>query len=124
HLEHLARPNDLCIVPRACRHTNFAVRKAFEHDRDLIGLQQYIARFHGVPWSQNQTGHPRKERRLNLLLRLRHGPPPCEPELFGSFGLIVWYWRYPLGGQRPVSHSGKRLRRLRSVVQRSISFTV
>ena len=29
---------------------------------------------------REQTGHPRKERRLNLLLRLRHGPPPCEPD--------------------------------------------
>ena len=27
---------------------------------------------------REQTGHPRKERRLTLLLRLRHGPPPCE----------------------------------------------
>jgi hypothetical protein len=29
---------------------------------------------------REQTGHPRKERRLTLLLRLRHGPPPCEPD--------------------------------------------
>jgi hypothetical protein len=29
---------------------------------------------------REQTGHPRKERRLNLLLRLRHGPLPCEPD--------------------------------------------
>jgi hypothetical protein len=29
---------------------------------------------------REQTGHPRKERRLNLLLRLRHGPPPCKPD--------------------------------------------
>src|SRR5262245_7953314 len=29
---------------------------------------------------REQTRHPRKERRLNLLLRLRHGPPPCEPD--------------------------------------------
>ena len=29
---------------------------------------------------REQTGHPRKERRLNLLLRLRHGAPPCEPD--------------------------------------------
>ena len=35
---------------------------------------------------REQTGHPRKERRLNLLLRFRHGPPPCEPDDVQSGG--------------------------------------
>src|SRR5262249_21224413 len=49
-LEHLIGQNDLCVIPRACRYTDFAVCKALEHHGDLIGLQQDVAHFHGAPW--------------------------------------------------------------------------
>ena len=47
HLKHLTRPNDHRVISRVCRYTNFAVGDALEHDRNLVGLEQHFARFHG-----------------------------------------------------------------------------
>ena len=35
------------VISRVCRYTNFAVGDALEHDRNLVGLEQHFARFHG-----------------------------------------------------------------------------